>query len=176
MSLSGGGDLSANRTLSLLNDSASPGVEKIYGTNASGVKGWRDGPKTFSMFQGSLDGTQSVAINKWFAVNSGYEVSGNSITVVSNDATGGLLLNLAGTRQYVINMLVNPPSSSFLSQTYGLFNGTTGASISSIYSGIGRLTMIYNNVGTSVLPLKFGIITGSTLTGHSGTISIYTCD
>ncbi len=39
-SVTGGGDLSANRTLSLVGDSASPGNSKYYGTNAGGTKGW----------------------------------------------------------------------------------------------------------------------------------------
>lgn len=39
-SISGGGDLSANRTLALVGDSASPGIDKYYGTNAGGTKGW----------------------------------------------------------------------------------------------------------------------------------------
>lgn len=55
--LAGGGDISANRTFSvnvqnsieistdtlqLVNDEASPGNDKLYGTNGSGVKGWYD--------------------------------------------------------------------------------------------------------------------------------------
>jgi hypothetical protein len=43
-SLTGGGDLSTDRTLSLVGDTASPGNSKIYGTNASGVRGWYDAP------------------------------------------------------------------------------------------------------------------------------------
>lgn len=43
-SLTGGGDLSANRTLSLVNDAATPGNSKYYGTNGSGAKGYHDIP------------------------------------------------------------------------------------------------------------------------------------
>lgn len=43
-SLQGGGNLSANRTLSLVGDVASPGNNKVYGTDASGAKGWKDDP------------------------------------------------------------------------------------------------------------------------------------
>ena len=39
-SLTGGGDLSANRTLELVNDAASPGNNKFYGTSGSGVRGF----------------------------------------------------------------------------------------------------------------------------------------
>lgn len=43
-SLAGGGNLSANRTLTLSGDSASPGNSKYYGTNLSGVKGYHSLP------------------------------------------------------------------------------------------------------------------------------------
>lgn len=43
-SLTGGGDLSADGTLSLVNDSASPGNSKVYGTDGSGAKGWKNDP------------------------------------------------------------------------------------------------------------------------------------
>lgn len=40
MSLTGGGALSADRTLSLVNDNAAPGKYYVYGTDMSGNKGW----------------------------------------------------------------------------------------------------------------------------------------
>lgn len=43
-SLTGGGDLSANRSLSLSGDETSPGSAKYYGTNAGGVKGFHSLP------------------------------------------------------------------------------------------------------------------------------------
>lgn len=43
-SLAGGGDLNADRTLSLVGDVASPGANQVYGTNASGVRGWKADP------------------------------------------------------------------------------------------------------------------------------------
>ena len=39
-SVTGGGDLTANRTLSLVNDVGSPGVLKYYGTDSGGTKGF----------------------------------------------------------------------------------------------------------------------------------------
>lgn len=39
-SLTGGGDLTTNRTLSLVNDSASPGNSQYYGTDGAGTKGY----------------------------------------------------------------------------------------------------------------------------------------
>jgi microcystin-dependent protein len=40
MSLTGGGDLTANRTLTLVGDVATPAASYYYGTNAAGVRGW----------------------------------------------------------------------------------------------------------------------------------------
>lgn len=39
-SLTGGGDLSADRTIQLVNDSGAPGANQYYGTNGAGTKGW----------------------------------------------------------------------------------------------------------------------------------------
>ena len=39
-SLEGGGDLTGSSIISLVNDVASPGVDKFYGTDALGVRGW----------------------------------------------------------------------------------------------------------------------------------------
>jgi hypothetical protein len=47
-SLTGGGALSADLTLSLVGDSSSPGNSMLYGTNGSGTKGWFAQPSGFS--------------------------------------------------------------------------------------------------------------------------------
>jgi hypothetical protein len=46
MSLTGGGSLEANRTLALVGDVTTPGLNKVYGTDAVGARGWRDIPVT----------------------------------------------------------------------------------------------------------------------------------
>lgn len=43
-SLTGGGNLTADRTLSLVSDSATPGNNKVYGTDGAGAKGWKSDP------------------------------------------------------------------------------------------------------------------------------------
>src|SRR5262249_41499137 len=40
-SLTGGGDLSADRTLNLVNDASSPGNSYAYATDSSGTRGWQ---------------------------------------------------------------------------------------------------------------------------------------
>ncbi len=44
LSITGGGDLTADRNISLVNDAASPGINKLYGTDGAGTKGWYDQP------------------------------------------------------------------------------------------------------------------------------------
>lgn len=43
-SIIGGGNLAHDRLLSLVNDVASPGANKVYGTDAGGNRGWKDDP------------------------------------------------------------------------------------------------------------------------------------
>lgn len=50
-SVTGGGDLSADRTINLVNDSATPGNSKYYGTDGTGTKGW------FSLPSGGSEST-----------------------------------------------------------------------------------------------------------------------
>lgn len=62
-SLTGGGSLEADRTLSLVNDVVSPGPERHYATDALGVKGWhevRSNRFTFS---------QAVPLVTWVVVH-----------------------------------------------------------------------------------------------------------
>lgn len=80
-SLAGGGDLSADRTIQLVNDSASPGANKVYGTDASGVKGWKNDPA------GSGGGDALVANPlSQFAATTSAQLAG----VLSNESGTGL--------------------------------------------------------------------------------------
>ena len=60
LSVSGGGDLTANRTLSLVNDSGAPGSLKYYGTDPSGTKGYFSFPAAGAVTWGSITGTLSA--------------------------------------------------------------------------------------------------------------------
>lgn len=83
-SLTGGGDLSADRTLSLVGDSASPGADRYYGTNSGGTKGFYSLPAAgangrfvvASVSTGNTAAQNSTAINNALtaAVTSGLEV------------------------------------------------------------------------------------------------------
>lgn len=77
-SVSGGGDLSINRSLSLVNDNSTPGNNKLYGTNASGIKGWYDQPASGSTYTGT----------------SPISVTGSTISIsLANSSTNGYLSN-----------------------------------------------------------------------------------
>lgn len=86
-SVSGGGDLTANRTLQLVNDAAAPGNSKYYGTNASGSKGFFDLPAGgggsavadgWTALSGSVNLTTQMAAGKRkFLIDTG----GTDITV-----------------------------------------------------------------------------------------------
>lgn len=60
-SLTGGGDLSTNRTLTLVNDSATPGNTQYYGTDGTGTKGYFAIPTQDPSVGGDLSGTASNA-------------------------------------------------------------------------------------------------------------------
>jgi hypothetical protein len=55
-SLTGGGDLSSNRTLALVGDTAAPGNNMVYGTNGTGVRGWYAAASGGVTAHGSLTG------------------------------------------------------------------------------------------------------------------------
>jgi hypothetical protein len=60
-SLTGGGDLTANRTLSLVGDASSPGNNQYYGTDGTGAKGFHAIPSGDPAMGGDLTGTASNA-------------------------------------------------------------------------------------------------------------------
>lgn len=107
-SLTGGGDLSASRTLRLVNDATTPGNSKYYGTNASGTKGYHDLPS---------GGTGAFAQDKpWFVVTeapynadpTGATDAGPAIQQAikaASDAGGGVVYIPSG--DYLINYSAN---------------------------------------------------------------------
>lgn len=89
-SLTGGGNLSADRTLSLVNDNATPGNSKYYGTNSSGTKGFYDLPNITSSILYYEDSANYTSTNLGSVVLtsvpiSTYRVFEVVITVVTTD-------------------------------------------------------------------------------------------
>lgn len=78
-SLTGGGDFSANRTINLVNDEASPGNSEYYGTNSSGTKG-------FFPLPGGGSGAGEIGIlNNYPKVTNTLQVVGDSIYPQTSD-------------------------------------------------------------------------------------------
>lgn len=85
LSITGGGDLTTDRTLSLVNDAASPGNTKLYGTNASGVKGWYDttgGGGAFNTEFHAPAGTNNV---NFTVVDTWTDVPNSSFTITTDE-------------------------------------------------------------------------------------------
>ncbi len=79
-SITGGGSLAANRTLSLVNDSATPGNSRYYGTDGTGTKGYFALPGgSDPTMGGDLSGTASNAQIVAGAVDS-TELASNAVT------------------------------------------------------------------------------------------------
>lgn len=82
-SVAGGGDLSANRTLSLVNDSAAPGNSQYYGTNGSGAKGYFSLPSGGSQASGPATITRNGG-----GVITAATVAGYTIDTIVRDGNG----------------------------------------------------------------------------------------
>lgn len=82
-SITGGGTLAADRTMELVNDSASPGLTQYYGTNGSGTKGW------FSLLGQDLVGLRTAAIVGELILT---KAGSNPRTLIAPDASGTIRL------------------------------------------------------------------------------------
>lgn len=152
-SLSGGGDLTANRTLSLLNDEATPGNSEYYGTDGAGVKGFFPLPTG----AGSFNPNQ-------------FDTSGDA-TIKSGALVTNLVLNLRTTNNgasiYTMTPVTNSTFTiSFAKQVHQLvltndstftFTDLGGANT---YSEI--LVRVYTTGNTNTFT------TGDTITVHPG--------
>lgn len=80
-SLTGGGDLSADRTLSLVGDSASPGNSMYYGTNSAGTRGWYPLPSSSSPFNVDITDTSDRSTSENNSVHPvlQFDVSANEV-------------------------------------------------------------------------------------------------
>lgn len=91
-SLQGGGNLSANRTLSLVGDTPSPGINKVYGTDGSGARGWIEmssiGTK-FTDVSGSRvrNTVYQNTTGRWLIVYAGSSNNGNSVEISADGTT-----------------------------------------------------------------------------------------
>lgn len=167
MSLTGGGDLTANRTLSLVNDVASPGNRKYYGTDSSGVRGWYDAPQPLQ-FYGAYFVGQNVAVGGYIHSNGG---SGNTITMTSN-TTDGASFSLTANRRYHITVSFFPNAASSAASPLGIFDRTSNTAI--VSSFIGQYDGFYTPTANVDIGVK--LVSGSAISNGAGTFTIYTID
>lgn len=125
-SLTGGGDLTVNRTISLVGDAATPGNSRYYGTDGGGAKGFHPLPAGDPTMGGDLTGTASNAQIAAGAVGSN-ELANDSVTEPKLDAantpSNGQVLSWNGTNF----TWVTPSSSTGYVQGDGIAKITVGS-------------------------------------------------
>lgn len=97
MSVAGGGDLTADRVLTLVNDAAAPGNSRYYGTDAAGTKGWYVLPTGGAA--GDVVGPVSASDNgvARFDTTTGKLIQGSGVFIDdSNNVTGVVNLTTSG--------------------------------------------------------------------------------
>ena len=138
-SITGGGNLSASRTFSLVNDTSLPGNSQYYGTNSGGVRGW------FSLGVGGGSGA-STFLDLDDTPNS-YAGSGGKVVSVNaggtalefSSAAGGGVDNFLGLDDtpdaYTASRLVTTTGSALVFSTAASFGLVeTGLTISTTMS------------------------------------------
>lgn len=147
-SLTGGGDLSADRTLNLVNDTASPGANKVYGTDGSGVRGWKNDPSGGGSGLG-YGGTSTTSIS--------FGTGSKVWTTQTN------LAYIAGSRIRA----VETGSSQWMEGEIISYSGGTLTVSVDLFSGVGT----YSNWGFSIAGVRGAQGIGFT-DGDYGQISI----
>lgn len=161
-SITGGGDLTADRTLSLVNDAATPGNSKMYGTNAAGVKGWYDAPKPPVWCSGiTMIAPQTVAFAGYFQWN----MTNNGI-LSTNDASNGTQIPLlAGSTYNIEASVINGNGSPIKFKIVDRTNGNA-----TLISATGFGTMIYTP--TANINIAFQSDEASSISNPSGALTV----
>ncbi|HKX72668.1 MAG TPA: hypothetical protein VJM32_01500 [Candidatus Saccharimonadales bacterium] len=108
-SITGGGDLTADRTISLVNDAAAPGNNQYYGTNASGTKGYFALSASGESNTASNVGVAGVGV---FKQKTGVNLEFRNINAGSNKVT---VTNDTGNNE--IDVDVNPANFTDIPQS-----------------------------------------------------------
>jgi len=190
-SIAGGGDLSADRTFSLVGDVGSPGTSWYYGTNASGTKGWFALSGVVGVPEAPIDGTTYGRNNaSWIAVGG----AGAFLPITGGTLTGPLIIDYA-TAQTVLTvkgaapwLILQNDSSAAGAKKWGLdlaavtFTirthtdpGSTGSDALVITRGAGASTiasMVYGNL-TDVPTHTFrGLVIAANALNVTGTLAV----
>lgn len=152
-SISGGGDLSTDRVFSLLNDSASPGINKVYGTDGAGIKGWKNDPAGSG--SGDVVGPATATDNAIarFDTTTGKLLQNSAATIA--DTTGDI------TAGKFNGVTISGSSTPALAVT-----GT--ATIAGVNNGDQTITLSGDATGTGTGPITVTIPNGTITTSKMG--------
>ena len=199
-SLTGGGDLSADRTLNLVGDTASPGNSKYYGTDSGGTRGFHALPTTTGDVEVVFGTTGSTTVPDTELAETtllGSVRAGESKTFGANTLTSGTILKIEACGRYssadsdwangVLRVrigsslvctftIVEPdnetPTDWFWDIVVWCTVTTAGASATTVMTG--RMTYEYQyGAGTSYFPnLIQGVVSGTLDTTASNDVNI----
>lgn len=152
-SLTGGGDLTASRTLNLVNDVASPGNNKVYGTDGAGVRGWFDASLSVTDMYAywTLDTANATGdLDTPLVATSNYGFSGNTGW---NDLVFDVSVQNTGSRFNGETLTVNPGECWIITVAVEVF-----------YASINGLSQYQPIIGSSPLydmNIDLGLFEGS---------------
>lgn len=139
-SLTGGGDLGTDRTLSLVNDTASPGNNKVYGTDGSGVRGWKNDPAGGGVSDGDKGDVVVSSSGSVWKLDTGFirtfETMNDMVTASMTGSTNFFLMGYYAPNDGGGGRFYYDASSSSLTNYGMVIKPTTGA---------GRLIRIVEN-------------------------------
>jgi hypothetical protein len=156
-SLTGGGNLSANRTLSLVNDDPTPGNNTFYGTNGSGTKGFF----TLGNFGLITNTDTSGTIEKTAANTIGtYTVTAAAKTVLDDATISDMRTTLEAFTDRI--PLTLPPEGLVLSWVNNTTVGiSSGRAIVPVASSDRRIVSILTSNFTKTINATFAVGTGN---------------
>lgn len=118
-SLTGGGTIDASRTLSLVNDNASPGSNRYYGTNSAGNKGWHSFPGAESL-------ADTLAVGNITGGNPIVMTYGDNLTFKDSGGTNNsAYINMGSANQLQFQAGTSGTLKATGFSTYGFYNATT---------------------------------------------------
>lgn len=164
-SITGGGDLTANRTLNLVGDVASPGVDKVYATDASGVRTWRDGIFSTTIPTGLSSVANMTALRAIASPADGAAVFVRYHTV-TDDLGGGLFHFDAALAQttMVNSVTISAGGSGYTVNTLltisgGTFSRPARAIVTTVSAGVVTAVLLIDKGNYSVNPTTSGAAT-----------------